>query len=367
MKVLVTGATGFIGAHVARLASSRGHEVRVAYRDEERLRRLGDLDVEHVRADVLDRASMRRATRGCDLVFHTAGLVGSRPAERVFQVNALGPRLVVEAAAQEGARRVVVTSSVGGIGPVRPGAVGDEQTLYDGGRMTYVDAKHEGEAEAVAAAARTGVEVVIVNPSYVLGVPLDREQPGETSTRVVGNYLRGRLPAVVDGHTDIVDVEDVAEGHMLAAEKGAGGERYVLGGHAIGWPELVERLAELSGVRHPVVVLPRSLSSLARVQEVLRVPGFQLGAAVELMGTNWRYSSRKAQRELGYRARPLDETLSATVQWYLGLIDEGAFAAGGSASLGVAAGGLRVAERLGGLAALHALERYARRRLVVGR
>ena len=366
MKVLVTGATGFIGAHVARLASERGHEVRVVFREEERLRRLGGLDAEQVRGDILDRAAMRRAVRGCDLVFHTAGLVGSRPAERVFRVNALGPRLVVEAAAQEGVARVVVTSSVGGIGPVRRGAVGDEETVYAGGRMTYVDAKHEGEAEAVAAAARTGVEVVIVNPSYVLGVPLERSQPGETSTRVVGNYLRGRLPAVVDGETDIVDVEDVGEGHLLAAEKGGSGERYVLGGHGIGWPDLIDRVAHLSGVKHPVVVLPRSLSSLARVQEALRVPGFQLGAAVELMATNWRYSSRKAERELGYRARPLDETLAATVDWYLELIEAGTLDGRGSSTLGLAAGGLRVAERLGGVAALHALERYARRRLVVG-
>lgn len=368
MKVLVTGATGFIGAHVARLASERGHHVRVAYRDEERLGRLDTLDVEPVKADVLDRAAMRRAARGCDMVFHTAGLVGSRPVERVFAVNALAPRLVVEAAAHEGVGRVVLTSSVGGIGPVRPGAVGDEQTIYEGaGGMTYVDAKHEGEAQALAAAARTRLELVTVNPSYVLGVPLDPSAPGETSTRVVGNYLRGRLPAVVDADTDIVDVGDVAEGHLLAAESGAPGERYVLGGHEISWPALVDRVSELSGVHRPVVVLPRSLSSLARAQETLRIPGFRLGEAIELMSTNWRYTSRKAERELGYRARPLDVTLAETVEWYLDLIADGAFQNSHRSAMGLAAGALRAADHVGAVAALHVMEGWARRRLVVGR
>ncbi len=97
----------------------------------------------------------------------------------------------------------------------------------------------------------------MVNPSYVFGAPVDRSQPGETSTRMIGNYLRGRLPAVVDAQTNVVDVRDVAKGHLLAAERGRPGERYVLGGHDVGWVELLERVAELSGVHHPLLVLPR--------------------------------------------------------------------------------------------------------------
>ena len=140
-------------------------------------------------------------------------------------MNALAPRIAVEAAAAEGVARVVVTSSVAGIGPAPPGEVGTEDDPFRGGGLglTYVDSKHEGEVEAFAAGARLGVEVVVVNPSYVLGVPVDRSQPGETSTRTIGNYLRGRLPAVVDGHTDIVDVRDVARGHLRAAERGRPG------------------------------------------------------------------------------------------------------------------------------------------------
>src|SRR3712207_2305042 len=127
--------------------------------------------------------------------------------------------------------------------------------------------------EAVAAGARHGVEVVIVNPSYVLGVPVDRSSPGETSTRTVANYLLGRLPGVVDGSTNIVDVEDVAAGHLAAAERGRPGERYILGGYNIAWRELIDRIAAQSGVRHPVVLLPRDVAALARVQEELGIRG----------------------------------------------------------------------------------------------
>ena len=147
-------------------------------------------------------------------------------------MNALAPRLAVEAAAAEEVRRVVVTSSVAGIGPAPPDRPGTEDDFYRGGGLglTYPDAKHEGEAEALAAGARLGIEVVVVNPSYVFGPALDRSTPGETSSRMIGNYLRGRLPAIVDGQTNAVDVRDVAKGHLLAAERGTPGERYVLGG-----------------------------------------------------------------------------------------------------------------------------------------
>ena len=175
MTSCITGATGFIGGHVARLQSAAGVTPRVTYRDERRLERLEGLDVEPCRADALDRAALRRAFRDCELVFHTSGYVASRPVERVWEMNALAPRLTVEAAAAEGVRRVVLTSSVAGIGPSAPGEVNTEDSPYRGGGvgLTYVDAKHEGESEALAAGARLGVEVVIVNPSYVFGVPVD--------------------------------------------------------------------------------------------------------------------------------------------------------------------------------------------------
>jgi dihydroflavonol-4-reductase len=368
VNVCVTGATGFIGGHVARLQSERGEQARITYRDEARLERLGGLELEPVKADVLDRAALRRAFRGCELVFHTAGVVASRPAERIWEVNALGPRLAVEAAAAEGVRRVVVTSSVAGIGPAPPGEVGTEEAVFRGGGLglTYVDAKHEGESEAFAAGARLGVEVVVVNPSYVFGVPVDRSQPGETSTRMIGNYLRGRLPAIVDGETNVVDVRDVAAGHLAAAEKGEPGERYILGGHDTRWVELMERVAELSRVRHPLIVLPRRSGELARIGEALRVPSVVSAEGIVLMAQNWRYSSRKARRELGYRPRALNTTLRDTIAWYTELIDSGAFDGGRPSPLSLAAAGVRLAGRAGLLGGLRAAERYLGRRLVSG-
>lgn len=367
MNVCVTGATGFIGAHVARLESERGSLVRVTYRDESRLARLGAVEVEPVKADVLDRAALRRALRGCEIVFHTAGYVGAHPRKRVWEVNALSPRIVVEAAAAEDVGRVVLTSSVAGIGPVPAGEVGTEEDWYRGGGlgMTYADAKHEGEAQALAAAARLGVDLVVVNPSYVFGPPVDRSQPGETSTRAIGNYLRGRLPAVVDGQVNVVDVRDVASGHLKAAERGAVGERYVLGGHDLTWVELFEHVARLSGVHHPLAVIPTEAARAAELAGTLRLPLPVSPEGLVLMAQNWRYSSRKARGELKFRARSLENTLGDTVAWYQELIESGALGAGRPSPLSLVAAGLRVADRVGALRGVRAAERYLGRRLLV--
>lgn len=367
VTVCVTGATGFIGGHLARLYSDRGEVVRATYRSDKRLDRLASLDVEPVRADVLDRAAMRRAMRGCDLVFHTAGMVGATPVDRVWRVNALAPRLAVEAAAAEGVSRVVLTGSVAGIGPVAPGEIGDEEQVYRGGplNLTYADTKHEGEAEGLAAGARLGVDVVSVNPSYVLGPPVDPAFRGETSTRTIANYLRGRLPAVVDGEVDIVDVRDVAAGHAAAAEHGRAGERYVLGGHGIRWVELLERVASLSEVHHPLLVIPPELAGAARLAEQLGLPGLISAEALVLMGQNWRYSSAKARRELRFRARSLDSTLRDTIAWCRDLQRSGSLLDPPS-PLSLAAGGVQIAHRARLLSGLKLAERWSGRQLISG-
>jgi dihydroflavonol-4-reductase len=366
MRVAVTGATGFVGAHVARLLAARGAEVRVTHRDASRLTQLGDVSVTPVEADVLDRAALRRAFRGARIVFHGAGVVATRPAEMVWKVNALGPRLAVEAAAAEGVERVVVTSSVGGVGPAVHGRAGREDDVYRGGGMglTYVDSKHEGESEALAAGARCGIEVVVVNPAYVLGVPVNRDQPGETSTRIVGNYIRGRVPAIVDGATNIVHVDDVALGHLLAAEHGRPGERYILGGDDVRWIDLIERVADLSDVRHPVLVIPRDVAG------AIAAAGWVSGGvlispeAFALMAQDWCYSSQKAKKELGYKPRGLDATLRATVEWYLELMRAGALDGGRPSPMSLGSLGVRLAARAGGLRAARAVESWTGRRFV---
>jgi dihydroflavonol-4-reductase len=208
------------------------------------------------------------------------------------------------------------------------------------------------------------VEVVVVNPSYVLGVPVEPSQPGETSTRTVGNYLRGRLPAVVDAPVNIVDVRDVAEGHLAAADDGTAGERYVLGGHDTTWVELLGRVAKISGVHHPLLVLPPAMGEMAQRVEALGLPTPVSSQGILAMAQNWRYSSRKARRELGYRPRPLDRTLRDTVEWYSRLIDSGVLDGARPSPLSVGAAALRVADRAGLLGGLRVAERYVGRRLV---
>jgi dihydroflavonol-4-reductase len=367
VKVTVTGATGFLGAHVARVLDERGDEVRVVYRDPDKLELLRGVEFKRTKADVLDFGSMRKAVRGSELLLHTAGYVGSSPAELVWSMNARAPRIAVEAAAAEGVRRVVVTSTISAIGTASNGPA-DEDTEYPENwlGLLYPDSKRQGELEALEAGERLGVEVVAANPAYVLGVPVDRSQPGENSTRTVGSYLRGRLPAVIDAPMNFVDVEDVAAGHLLAADHGRPGERYILGGENHRWPELIELLAEITGVHHPVLVLPAEVVVAARVREALALPGLISVQGYELMAQDWCFSSAKAERELGYTARPFEETVRATAEWYMELVEAGAFADEGRSPLAAVSSVLETARRLRLLTGVRAVQALIRRKLLAG-
>ncbi len=261
---------------------------------------------------------------------------------------------------------MVLTGSVAGIGPVEPGETGDEEEVYRGAslNLTYADAKHEGEAEGLAAGARLGVEVVSVNPSYVLGPPVDPSFPGETSTRTIANYLRGRLPAVVDGEVDIVDVRDVAAGHAAAASDGHPGRalrsrrpRRALGGVAGAGGRAVGRASPVPGDPAGDGRARRGWPSSSGCR------GLISSEALVLMGQNWRYSSAKARRELRFRARSLDSTLRDTIAWCRDLIDNGALRSRPS-PLSLAAGGVQIAGRTGMLGGLRLAERWTGRQFV---
>jgi dihydroflavonol-4-reductase len=368
MKVCVTGGTGFLGAHLVRVLCERGNDVDVAYRTPGRLEAVAEFDARPVRADVGDFDALRQAFRGSDVVFHAAGYVGSRPTDLAWRVNAEGPLLAVEAAAAEGCRRVVVTSSISAIGLPSGEKPADERTEYpeDWMGLTYPDSKHEGERVALDAGSRYGIEVVVVNPGYVLGVPVDRTRPAAISPRTVGNYLRGRLPAVISAPMNFVDVEDVALGHVEAAEHGRAGHRYVLGGHNTTWPALIDRVAHLSGVHHPVVVLPKEITHVAKLTDALGLPGPLAVEGYQLMAQDWRFSSAKANAELGYRARPLGETLGATIDWYMELIKRRAFDGISRSGLSTLAAGTRALSRLGLLKPLTLGQKLADRRVIAG-
>jgi dihydroflavonol-4-reductase len=366
MKVCVTGATGFIGSHVTSQLLAAGHDVRVTVRDSGRLRALEGIEVEPVQANVLDRRALRRVFEDCELVFHAAGLVASRPTGEVWRVNAIAPRLAVDAAARAGVRRVIVTSSVGAFGPARGARSANEKNAWpeEGTGLLYTDAKHEGELAALEAGELLELEVLSVNPAYVLGSALNRSLAGETSTRIVANYLRGRLPAVVDSYTNVVDVEDVARGHLLAAEKGRPGQRYILGGENLRWSEVIQRVAKISGIEHPLIVLPPEIAIAAGIMKRLGGP-FGTLEGIRLMAPQWRYSSAKARRELGYAPRSANETLQRTVDWYLELIEDDRLPASLNRSFDWSTRGVRLASRLGLLGPLRAAGSLAGRKTVL--
>lgn len=368
MKALVTGATGFLGAHVVRALAERGDDVRVSYRNPDRLDALRGVSYSRAKGDVLDYRAMRRALRGIDVLYHVAGYVGSSPVEQVWKLNAQGPVVAVEAAAAEGVGRVVLTSTISAIGLADGDGPADERTRYpkDWLGLVYPDSKHIGETAALEAANRHDIELVVVNPAYVLGVPVNPAQPGETSTRTIGNYLRGRLPAVIDAPMNFVDVADVAAGHLLAAERGQPGERYILGAKNITWPQLIDRVAELSGVRYPILVLPSGIRRVARVREALGIPGAISAEATNLMGRDWRFSSAKARRELGYSPCRLDDTIAATVEWYLELIESGAFSDSRGSGLSRIADSMQLASRFGLLIPVRVGQRLTGRRMIAG-
>jgi dihydroflavonol-4-reductase len=315
---LVTGATGFIGSHVTRLLAARGDDVRALVRKESRRDVLDGLDVSTVTGDILDRRSLRRAMNGVERVFHVAGTTDLRLArERAIAVNVQGTRFVLEEALRAGVERVVYTSSVAAIGPAPTGLVADESNVWDAGRhgIPYVDAKHEAEVTAFRLAAQ-GLPLVTVNPAHVLGGGIGSHPPG-SSASLVRRFLRRQIPAYVDGTLNIVGVEDVARGHVLADEKGRLGERYILGNRNFTMDRLFADLARLSGVEPPAAKLrlPVALALCAAAEAAGR-PAMPSPVEVRAASLNWAFSSAKAKRELGWTPGPHEDCLEATVAWY---------------------------------------------------
>jgi dihydroflavonol-4-reductase len=315
-KTLVTGASGFIGGHVARALADRGDELRLLTRRRSSLDHLADLEFERATGDVTDRRAVRRAMKDVDRVFHVAGSTSMRVAgrERVFEVNVTGTRNIVEEALRAGVERVVHTSSAGAIGPARPGAAADETQPFTAGDLgiAYVNSKHEAEVEAMRAAVR-GLPIVIVNPTFVLGP----DDPGNgTSNTLVKRVMLRQIPFYVDGGLNIVDVRDVAKGHLLADRKGEVGERYILGGRNFTLGRLFADIGRISGVPPPPIKVAPGLTNLAfalarRARLPVPVSEDELRSAEHW----WTYRSTKAKKELGFAARPHEETLEAAVSW----------------------------------------------------
>lgn len=312
---LVTGATGFLGSHVCRLLLERGDEVVATVRSPAGARTLERAGARTRRADVSDRASVRRAMRGVTRVFHVAGVSDPAASRRLaFAINAEGARIVLEEALRAGVERLVLTSSIAAIGPALPGASADERNPWRAERLRipFLDAAREAEATAARLVLR-GLPVVIVNPALMLG-PGD---PGRSSTLIVRRFLCHELPFFVDGTINIVGVEDVARGHLLADLLGVPGERYILGNRNFTVERLMADLARLSGVQAPALRLPAPVAlALARAPGASAIPGLPSSALLRLLSLRWAMSSRKARRELRWSPSPHEDCLEATVAWY---------------------------------------------------
>ena len=316
-KTLVTGASGFLGSHVARALAARGDELRLLARRGSSLDHLSDLDCERAAGDVLERRAVRPAMKGVDKVFHLAGTTSMRSVDRdkVFDLNVKGTRIVMEEALAAGVGHVVHTSSVSAIGPAKPGGTADETQEFRAGHLgiAYMNSKHEAELEALRLAAH-GLPVVIVNPSFVLGP----DDPTGTSMELVRRFLLGRIPAYVSGGLNIVDVRDVATGHLLADEKGEVGERYILSARNFTFDRLFADLARISGREHVPARVPAGAAML--VVELVERTGVRLPVFTDEVRSArcwWTYRNTKARRELGFEPRPHEETLEDAVRWQM--------------------------------------------------
>lgn len=314
---LVTGASGFLGWHVAQALRKRGIPVRALVRRPEAVK---DLDAEIVPGDLRDAEAVRRAASGCGLVFHVAAdyrLWVQRPRE-MYESNVGGTRHVLEAARAAGAERIVYTSTVGCIGFVE-GGLGDETTPVSLADMTghYKRSKWLAEQEALAAA-RQGLPVVIVNPTAPVGAHDVKPTPtGQT----ILDFLRGRMPAYVDTGLNIVDAADAAEGHWLACERGRTGERYILGGENLTLKQILDLLSKISGLPAPRLRLPWAVAFAAAAVDTARArltgkpPRAPLDAVRMARKKMW-VTHAKAERELGYRPAPAETALRHAVEWF---------------------------------------------------
>jgi dihydroflavonol-4-reductase len=322
MRVLVTGVTGFVGGIVARALVQVGNEVRVLVRPEADRRNICELPVEVYHGDIRDLESLRRATAGCAQVYHVAALykLWVRHQAEIYESNVTGTENVLSAARKSGVEKVVYTSSVATLGLPGDGTLGNETTPVALADMVGHYKRSKFLAEQVALRyAREGLPVVIVNPSTPVGV--GDLKPTPTGKMIVG-FLNGKMPGYVDTGLNIVDVEDVAHGHLLAAERGQVGEKYILGHENLTLQQILGLLAEITGKPSPRFKVPYGLAlgvayadaALARL-----IPGrepFVPPVGVKLSRKKMFFDSSKAVRELGLSQTPAREALRKAVRWF---------------------------------------------------
>lgn len=322
LKVFLTGATGFLGAHVARVLAAQGAQLRLLVRPTSDLRNLAGIDADQVTGDLRDPASIEHAMAGCDTVFHVAAdyRLWVRDPDEMYRSNVEGTRTLLAAARKHKVGRVIYTSSVATMGFASNGTLADEDSPVTIGDMVGHYKRSKFLAEQVALeAGRSGQEVVVVNPSTPVGEMDVKPTP---TGRIVLDFLKKKFPAYVDTGLNLVDASECARGHVLAFEKGKSGQRYILGGENLTLKQILDRLAAITGLPSPSVEVPHFVAMGAAIVDEIwtgRLRGREPRATIDAvrMGRKKMFvSSNKAERELGWKVAPVDAALRRAADWF---------------------------------------------------
>ncbi len=322
MLAFVTGATGFLGSHVARVLSEDGAKLRLLVRPTSNLRNLQGLNAETATGDLRDAASLEKAMAGCDTVFHVAAdyRLWVRDPNEMYRSNVDGTRAILDAARKNGVQRVVYTSSVATIGFTSDGRAADEDSPVSLANMIGHYKRSKFMAEQVALdAGRSGMNVVTVNPTTPVG---EQDVKPTPTGRIVVDFLKRKFPAYVETGLNLVDARECARGHVEALEKGRSGERYILGGENLTLKQILDQLGAITGLPSPKIKLPYVFAFAAGIVDE-NITGRLLGGdprvTVETvrMGKKKMFaSSAKAERELGWKIVPVDAALRRAVEWF---------------------------------------------------
>ena len=322
MRCFVTGATGFLGSHVARLLLAQGAELRLLVRAGSRLENVADLPAERVVGDLRDLESLKRGMAGCEAAFHVAAdyRLWAVNGKELYDSNVDGTRNILQAARESGVGRVVYTSSVATMGFGNNGKVTDENTPVALGDMIgdYKRSKFLAE-QLVIAAARGGQDVVVVNPTTPIG---ERDIKPTPTGRIVVDFLNRKFPAYLDTGLNLVDVRDCAAGHLVAMEKARPGERYILGGENLTLKQILDKLAAITGLPSPNIRLPYAVAYATGVVDTLITGGIRKREprvtldSVKMGRKKMFVTSAKAERDLGWNAGPVDGALRRAVEWF---------------------------------------------------
>ncbi len=322
MTTLVTGATGFVGSAVARTLARRGHELRLLARSSSDRRNLLGIEAEVVLGDLTDPASLARAAVGCRYVVHVAAdyRLWVPVPEDMMRANVDGALAMVRAAADAGAERIVHCSSVAALGQTGDGTPADEATPTNEADFVgiYKRSKYRAERAVLDLAARESLPLVVVNPAAPIG---PRDIKPTPTGKMVLDTARGRVPAYIDTGLNIVHVDDVAEGHALALERGRVGERYILGGENLLLKDVLAMIAIAAGRRPPRIRLPEALAwpvawAMEKTAPLTGIAPMMTRDHLKMARKKMFYASAKAERELGFKARPVRQAIEDAVAWF---------------------------------------------------